>query len=219
MRRITKSDIDAVRAPWAWDLGNSVLYDLCRSHPSHVDEPAIIAKVWLIGRSYSAAIERRRSKREIVGVHFYESIVAPQMKKANIDSWLDTLPKEPLPGCPESITIHWRLQNLFSQITKQNKRSLASKYLHFHFPGIFFIYDSRALKGIKKLVPRLSSISDIPSQERDREYKSFVRRCVWLRNRIHTEHAIWLTPRQLDKLLLRITDGRAISNQPRSGGV
>ena len=40
-------------------VGNKVLYDLCKSYPMNDDVNGLIAKLWLIGRSYSASIERR----------------------------------------------------------------------------------------------------------------------------------------------------------------
>jgi len=43
----------------AWDFGNQVLYDMCRANPQHKEDRIIIGKIWLIGRSYAAAIERR----------------------------------------------------------------------------------------------------------------------------------------------------------------
>ena len=43
-----------------WKLGNDVLYKLCAMHPRHTEDAVIIGKFWLIGRSYAAAIERRR---------------------------------------------------------------------------------------------------------------------------------------------------------------
>ena len=57
---LTQGDIDHALEPSPWDLGNQVLYSLCLDHPYHTDGAAIIAKFWLIGRSYAAAIERRR---------------------------------------------------------------------------------------------------------------------------------------------------------------
>src|SRR5439155_25107965 len=41
---------------------NHVLYDLCKAHPFHTDDDAIVAKFLLIGRSYSAAAERRKKE-------------------------------------------------------------------------------------------------------------------------------------------------------------
>ncbi len=45
-----------------WDFSNRVLYDLCRARPAHDDESVVIAKMLLIGRAYSAAIERRKTR-------------------------------------------------------------------------------------------------------------------------------------------------------------
>jgi len=41
-----------------WDTANGILYGLCRKYPGHTDDAIIVAKLWLIGRSYAAAIER-----------------------------------------------------------------------------------------------------------------------------------------------------------------
>ena len=43
-------------------FGNQVLYQMCRDHPGHTDTDVISGKMWLIGRAYSAAIERRAGR-------------------------------------------------------------------------------------------------------------------------------------------------------------
>jgi hypothetical protein len=203
-RPITKTEIDAAQAPSLWDLGNRVLYNLCRDHPKHVAADEIVAKIWLIGRSYAASIERRKNAIE-VGEEFYEASVAPAMKASAIDQWLAACSVEDSPGIPKGISIHKQLMDLFASITELDKRSLASKYLHFHLPNAFFIYDSRAKTAITKVVPRLDLLPGIAAETFDKEYKDFVRRCVWLRNEIYSTHSVLLTPRQIDKLLLAIT--------------
>jgi hypothetical protein len=62
--QITQDDVDYALAPSIWDLGNQVLYSLCQDHPGHDHGDAIVAKVWLIGRSYAAAIERRKNAKD-----------------------------------------------------------------------------------------------------------------------------------------------------------
>ena len=69
-----------------WDLGNQVLYRLCRDHPGHTECNVIIAKVWLIGRSYAVSVERRH-KETIRGDAFYDQHLAPKIKSENIDAW------------------------------------------------------------------------------------------------------------------------------------
>jgi hypothetical protein len=206
MRQITKSEIDSIRVPWVWDLGNRVLYDLCRQHPGHCRDDEIVAKVWLIGRSYSASIERRRNAKD-TGDRFYEQAVVQAMRSTPVDEWLASVgPPEGL-GSSASIAVHKKLMDLFHSITGLEKRSLASKYLHFHRPDAFFIYDSRARWAIAKVVPRLNQIPAIEAEQYDVEYRDFVRRCVWLRSRLRIAHATELTPRELDKLLLMIAAG------------
>jgi hypothetical protein len=65
--------------------------------------------------------------------------------------------------------------------------------------------DSRARWAITRVVPRLHYIDDIHVDVFDREYRDFVRRCLWLRNKIIATYNKVLTPRQLDRLLLTIT--------------
>jgi len=208
MRPITTKDVESVQQKWVWDLGNSVLYDLCKNHPAHKSNEDIVAKVWLIGRSYAASIERRRNAEQI-GDDFYESIVAPAMKASGIDTWIASISPTAAPGASGTISAHKKLTDLFKSITRLEKRSLASKYLHFHRPDAFYIYDSRAREAITKVVPRLNEIPDIAVDECDTEYKDFVRRCVWLRKCIDTPHSIKLTPREIDKLLLMIAHDEA----------
>jgi len=206
VRPITKRDIASIRAYRTWDLGNQVLYDMCRSHPGHKADDEIVAKVWLIGRSYAASIERRRNAKN-TGDNFYETVVAPMMRKNPIDSWLGEIIQTNKPGNAKTIAIHKRLMDLFHSITDLEKRSLASKYLHFHKPDAFFIYDSRARRSITKVVPRLNEIPELKADEFDPEYRDFVRRCIWLRDEVRKHLGTTLTPREIDKLLLMITDG------------
>ena len=205
MRQVTKEDIDSIRTPWVWDLGNRILYDMCRDHPEHSQEGEIVAKVWLIGRSYSASIERRRNAKHI-GDDFYEAVVAPTMRNQPIDLWLGSIQQTDKSGSAKTVAIHKKLTDLFYSITGLEKRSLASKYLHFHKPEDFFIYDSRARQSITKVVPRLKEIPELETDEFDPEYRDFVRRCVWLRDNIQKTLGTELTPREIDKILLMITD-------------
>lgn len=205
MRQITKDDIEAIREPWVWDLGNRILYDMCRSYPGHTEDDQIIAKIWLIGRSYAAAIERRKNAKHI-GDDFYEAVVAPTMRDQPIDLWLASLKNTDKSGSAKTVVIHKRLMDLFQSITDLEKRSLAAKYLHFHKPNMFFIYDSRARQSITKVVPRLNEIPELKADPYDPEYRDFVRRCVWLRDHVQETLGTELTPREIDKLLLMIAN-------------
>jgi hypothetical protein len=133
-----------------WDAGNKVLYDFCASNPRHEEVPVVLAKVWLIGRAYAAAIERRRNKID-QNDDFYVNEVAPIIIESSIDTWISAAAhfKEPDSSSQHAVlTAHANLTALFKQITNLEKRSLASKYLHFHLPKVVYIFDSRAVKGM-----------------------------------------------------------------------
>lgn len=206
--QITQDDVDFALTPSPWDLGNQVLYTLCQDHPRHDRGDAIIAKVWLIGRSYAAAIERRKNV-ENTSDDFYETTVVNKIKDSNLDEWLGSLPNgliDPWPELTVVVTVHKRLMDLFSGMTGLDKRSLASKYLHFHRPDLFFLYDTRAKAALAKVTPSIRMIPRILADEADAEYLTLSRRCQWVRDDVSRRYNVTLTPRQVDKILLRITD-------------
>lgn len=189
-----------------WDLGNEVLYGLCREYPKHDKEEEVLAKVWLVGRSYSAAIERRRKSLKVTGEKFYTEVVWPKMRHAKVDTWLGPLYKfrQPtLDNCSQIIAAHKNLTNLFKDISGLEKRSLASKYLHFHIPRLFYIYDSRAAEALARVVGRGIKASAI--KEYDNVYAEHFMRCMELVTRIERECGIHLSPRRLDDYLLRFS--------------
>jgi hypothetical protein len=127
-----------------WDLGNEVLYKLCADYPDHSRDDAVIAKIWLIGRSYAAAIERRKIKDDAQGDDFYEKTVVQEVTRSRIDKWFEEIRKDTRNNAVRSLSVHKKLTDLLYKFTVLEKRSLASKYLHFHFPTRFFIFPRRA---------------------------------------------------------------------------
>ena len=190
-----------------WELGNQVLYDLCSKFPSHKNDSEIIAKIWLIGRSYAASVERRKNKsnKDEDNEMFYENIVAPTMRKSKLDRYLSRINTEKRitkSNIGDILETHKYLVDLFESITKLNKRSLASKYLHFHYPHLFYIFDSRAVASLRKVIKAKTIKED--SLICDSQYASFFRKAFTLNNYIEDNHKVHLSPRELDKILLWI---------------
>jgi len=191
-----------------WDLGNKILYDMCSQYPDHTHEPEIIAKIWLIGRSYAAAIERRKNTGDgkFDGDDFYIEKVAPEIKSSSIDAWLGGL--HGIDGVSELtlekiLSVHLSMTELFLKVSGLEKRSLASKYLHFHYSNLFFIYDSRAVSAVS----HLSNVSGRVGRSKynaDNEYRKFCEKCLKIRNYVKENFDIHLTPRNLDNLLLEV---------------
>jgi len=199
--QLTSEFVEKALLEKVWDVGNRVLYDMCAANREHIRDDVIIAKIWLIGRTYAAAIERRRDKGDAVGDAFYETKVAPQIRNSDIDKWfaaLDTGAKEDM---ALSLETHKRVMDLFTMISGLEKRSLASKYLHFHFPSRFYIYDSRAHTVISELTKPIGR--RLPSlMEHDDVYARFSHRCRDLNEQIDALAGRHVSPREFDKVLL-----------------
>lgn len=206
----TKAEIDECLKPSPWDLGNSVLYQLCQLHFEHKRLDEIIAKTWLIGRSYAAAIERRKNNKG-VSDDFYVNIVAPTIQKSHLDVALASLRQErriSSSNAIEILRIHHYLVKTLEPITGLEKRSFCSKYLHFHLPALFFIYDSRASTAMRTFISQVPKdlACIVGNLEIDTDYAKFVAKCLALRNLIAEVYECDLTTRQMDNLLLSIAN-------------
>lgn len=191
-----------------WDLGNEVLYSLCREHPAHTNTAAVIAKVWLIGRSYAAAIERGPEKPK-ENYDFYVEKVAPAIVASQVDQWLRDVAAFSHPtdaSLPHILRAHAQVTALFGQISGLDKRSLASKYLHFHLPNLFYIFDSRAVGAMRRVSTLVGRACGTPECA-DREYGKFAFKCLRLQAYVAQTFQITLLPRGLDNLLLRLHAG------------
>lgn len=197
MRQPTVDDIQEAISNKLWDFGNQVLYKLCAENPDHKSDDVIVAKVWLIGRSYAAAIERRRKTDGILGDRFYEKCVGPKIRSSEIDDWFGALRNASNVDVLMGLQIHKKVMGLFSEIANQEKPSLTSKYLHFHFPTRFYIYDSRAAKAIAALTKPIA-----PSPGYDDLYARFFARCEALNKQMTPILGRGLSPREIDKVLL-----------------
>lgn len=210
-----------------WCLENQILYDLCENHPGHKNDNEIIAKICLIGRAYAAAIERRKNANEKDEVDFYTKVVKI-IKDANFDKAFKELDKKE-DGVFEK---YFTVLKAFHQISGMNKISLASKYLHFHFPNEYYIYDSRAASSIGKLIRYLNDkgakiktkdysvndkwkkesyfLEEPDGQKKNRliEYIHFYNKASVCVNKIKELFAYDLCPRDLDSLLLAINAGQ-----------
>jgi hypothetical protein len=188
----------------SWSIGNRVLYDLCQTYPGHDNVRAVVAKVWLIGRSYSAAIERHcKPLPSGAPTDALYTRVAHLLKSSTLDSALRSLKK----SGPHTETdlrvpveIHYQMLRTLKPLTHRSPRSFASKYLHFHAPAWFFIYDSIASRGLRRLLGRRRR-SRLLRSIGDREYAHFVAGAWILRGDLVARGAS-LSMRELDIILL-----------------
>jgi hypothetical protein len=207
-----------------WDLGNKVLYDLCSRHFTHDSTEKVIAKVWLIGRSYAVAIERRRNKKDI-NDSFYIDHVAPAFKKSQLDVKLNSLKGSSLniDTLKKSFELHGYLTKLLYELTELEKRSFSSKYLHFHLPALFYIYDTRAVDALRGFITRVPKELEhlLDSDTIDNDYAKFACKCFFIQQLIYQQVGKELSTRELDNLLIEVANNKlsakAISSLKKAG--
>lgn len=224
----TKQLIDRIEhfAVSDWDISNQILYNMCQQYPSNTDSQSILAKTLIIGRTYAASIERRKVKStiedaqpvaEIINDDFYVNHVVPIFQGLKLDDHIDEIRQwanTPLVSLSDEqiikvLSLHKILSGAFAKETGLQKRSFASKYLHFHLSNIYFIYDSRAYAALnlvlKEVKPPGKRIVD--TEQADQEYASFFMKCLRLLDYYKTvDENLPITPRQLDNLLIEISN-------------
>tara|TARA_R110002111_G_scaffold207813_1_gene271941 strand:- start:636 stop:1307 length:672 start_codon:yes stop_codon:yes gene_type:complete len=207
----TKKQLYTARQKNVWDFGNAILYKLCKENFKHDSDDHILTKVLFIGRIYAAAVERRKNKSTDINDNFYTDKVANTFRKSKLDdkiSGLKIAKAENIGDIKSILQTHYFLTSLLKKITALNKRSFSSKYLHFHLPDLFYIYDSRAINALRqftKKVPKdLKHILDLNNI--DSEYSKYYCKCFDLKRQIKAKFNIDLTNRQLDNLLIQVAN-------------
>lgn len=202
---ISAKDIQRVQERNMWGFGNHILYNMCKKVPLHEIEDEIIGEVWLIGRSYAAALERGTND---IGDRFYPDVVAPKIRAVGVEldrkiADLQHYRKVSKELLGEIIETHNFLTEVFKEITGRTNRSLASKYLHFHLPNMFYIYDSRSIHSVtKEKTDHKALKKELMCYRGDSTYTDFLAKMYTLNVDIFNLYDQWLSPRQLDALLL-----------------
>tara|TARA_R110002051_G_scaffold325670_1_gene430020 strand:- start:79 stop:744 length:666 start_codon:yes stop_codon:yes gene_type:complete len=196
-----------------WDFGNEILYKMCQQNFEHKRIDKIVGKVILIGRAYAAAIERRKNKTE-ENDNFYIYKVAPMIKNSKLDDYIGQLKSESEvneKNIADILKLHFYLTELIKEITEQNKRSFSSKYLHFHLPNLFFIYDTRAVKAIRLLKTKLprKHKTELDANVIDKEYATFFYKCYKQKKLLEKEYSGMLSIRHFDNILMKVVELRA----------
>jgi hypothetical protein len=116
-----------------------------------------------------------------------------------VDRWFCTLATaEELEGWL-LLETHKRVMDVFADLPEAEARSLASKYLHFHFPELFYIHDSLVDRAARRLVE--GDCGFLAMSEFDPVYGRFHACCRKLADRLAPELGRRLSPRELDRVL------------------
>ena len=195
-----------------WELSDKILYDMCRDHPTHSSRQEIIMKTLIIGRVYSVQLERRKNKGKLNGDKYYEDMVIPTFKTSGLDGRLSKLRSKTLTPTVfnEIFQVHKFLMDTIHEITDMDNRSFCSKYLHFHLPDLFFLYDSRLRQSVSILKGKISTEQKheflINTSEIDIEYVEFYLKCYNLRTELETSLNRKLTIREFDTVMIELSN-------------
>ncbi|MFC2119049.1 hypothetical protein ACFLSY_10440 [Bacteroidota bacterium] len=201
-----------------WDFSNEILYNLCKDNFLHNQHDIILTKVLFIGRIYAAAVERRKTKKTDINDNFYFDKVEPAFRESKLDEHLKRLMEVKSitsDKIPLILQTHYYLQRVLNRITGLNKRSFCSKYLHFHLPDLFFIYDSRALMALRNFITKVPKefISVLQTKKIDMEYARFFCMCYQLKKQIEFKFDTTITTRQFDHILIEVANKIMVKKQ------
>jgi hypothetical protein len=217
---MTKRQLELILNNADWDFGNNILYKLCADFPIHKNKDEILAKILFIGRIYAATVERRKNKKpDELGDDFYIKEVVPSLRNSKLDQkllGLNTCTTIDATNFVSILETHKYLLDIFFKLTKLEKRSLCSKYLHFHRPDLFFIYDSRVVSALRDFPSANGSTINlqkkIEGKDVDKEYSKFVIKSLEVRNRFEKILESPITPRSYDKILLHFANKKRARN-------
>lgn len=195
----------------SFSFGDQILYDMCKEYSAHNKKGIIMSKVWLIGRSYAVALERTQDKDR---KDIYKELVSEERKKdfKEIDDKINTLSKinkklekayeiDKLDNksITDIIALHNKLVKIYKNVSGLNKISLASKYLHFHLPNLFYIYDSRAKTAIDNLIHKKNTQN---VSKRKGKYAEFFNKVYTFQEKLKSITQEEYSPRDIDCILL-----------------
>ncbi len=215
---ITKKMIKDATGPNAIIFSDKILYKVCKDAPKHRDDDIIKGKIMMIGRIYSASIERTKKSHNLPkGTEFFRDVVVPDIKESRIDHIIaeaQNTRRVNLDTAHVFIKAHYELTKLFSKISGKCNRSLASKYIHFHAPEKFFIFDRFAKIGINQfdfdLKTKINAAKkSLGKVSFDLDYLKHFVACLHFKDEIKRYHKKNLTPREIDNLLMALGRGTA----------
>jgi hypothetical protein len=111
------------------------LYELCFMHRHHLRDDIVADKLRMLVRLCA--------ERGIVMDDFSPEYAAHRLGRADVDRWFGGLATAEKLDVALLLEVHKHMMRVFDDLGEVEARSLASKYLHFHFPELFFVFDSR----------------------------------------------------------------------------
>ena len=209
-----------------FDVLNQMLYKTVEDHPSNADHSQIIGKLMLIGRTYSASIERRQTNKHEDERQALEVFIAAadSIARSNVEALLGCI-KPSARLTPERIdeaaAVHLELCTALTSASHQENSSLASKYLHFHRPNFFPIVDSLVRAGWSWVMDaKDESYAGYTTLGKVARYRDWCEKCLAMQEDIRIQLGHEVSLRQVDNYLLSVMslDGHGNIGLPQLPG-
>lgn len=167
------------------------LYELCFMHRHHLRDDIVADKLRMLVRLCA--------ERGIVVSNFSPEYVAHRLGRAEVDRWFGGLATAEKLDVALLLEVHKHMMRVFDDLGEVEARSLASKYLHFHFPELFFVFDARVEAAAIALGE--GDCGYLALSEHDPTYGRFYACARKLVDKIAPLVGRRLSPRELDRVL------------------
>ncbi|PIB51766.1 hypothetical protein AOA57_02675 [Pseudomonas sp. 2588-5] len=191
---------------------NKALYSFVRENPSHTDPAQVASKALIIGRSLAASVERRKKDDdddyEGSTGSFYARL-ADSICSSDLALEASFLPVgKRLTGSATTAVnkVHSRLCDAITRVTKKDASSFASKYLHFHYPTLFPMVDSRAREALKWIADEESMVFAPTTAGMSKNYAVYMAFYLKVRDLFEEELGYEISLRHMDNILLNRYD-------------
>lgn len=176
------------------------LYDLCYIQRDHLRREAAAEKLRMMMRLYA--------EQGMLPAGFSLETTTLSLQRACVDCWFSAMATAECLDTALVLNLHKRLMDLFPELPRAEACALASRYLHFHFPELFFVFDSR-VEAVALVLTR--GEGEAPAgEEQDPGYARFVGACLELVDGMVPLVGRRLSPRELDRVLRAWVDRRVV---------
>ncbi|WP_187673192.1 hypothetical protein [Zestomonas carbonaria] len=186
---------------------NKALYAFVKDNPSHSDRAQVASKALIIGRSLAVSVERRgveSHEYKNSTADFYERLASSICESdVEIEAGLLPVGERLTPYSSGAVVkVHSWLCDSISIVTGGDSSSFASKYLHFHYPTLFPIMDSRARTALSWVADEESLVFAPTVVGTSKDYRLYVSFYLEVRGIFEEELGRELSLRQVDNILL-----------------
>lgn len=198
---LTREFIADTLAQSILDPRSRALYELCFLHRNHFQDDIVADKLRMIVRLCA--------EHGLTVNGFSPEFAAHRLGQSGVDSWFAGIATAEQIDPALVFEMHKRVMDVFGDLPAEQSRSLASKYLHFHFPELFYLYDRRVEAAAIDLGD--GECGYLARAEHDPDYGRFFACCRRLSDQLSKLAGRRLNARELDRVLRAWADYRDIA--------